>query len=124
MSSSSKPTFSSSSEEEGLLLALACHCTMTSMTESSGEPLKGIHEYPSGPGLWHKCLIEAVRDGAGENRQRGLLLAGAPQTGRVRGYNPTFREQSAPRIGENDINYTRKEGSFWGRKGVPCCYFS
>lgn len=117
MSSSSKPTFSSSSEEEGLLLALACHCSMTSMTESSGEPLKGIPEYP-------KCLIEAVRDGAGENRQRGLLLAGAPQTGRVGGCNPTFREQSAPRVGENDINYTRKEGSFLGRRGVPCCYFS
>lgn len=85
MSSSSKPTFSSSSEEEGLLLALACHCTMTPMTESSGKPLKGIPEYPSGPGQWHKCLIEAVRDGAGENRQRGLLLAGAPQTGRMGG---------------------------------------
>lgn len=85
MSSSSKPTFSSSSEEEGLLLALACHCTMTPMTESSGKPLKGIPEYPSGPGQRHKCLIEAVRDGAGENRQRGLLLAGAPQTGRMGG---------------------------------------
>lgn len=87
MSSSSKPTFSSSSKEEGLL-ALACRCKMTSMTESSAEPLKGIPEYPSGPGLWHKCLIEAVRDGAGENRQRGLLLAGAPQTGRVGGVTP------------------------------------
>lgn len=85
MSSSSKPAFSSSSEEEGLLLALACHCTMTPMTESSGKPLKGIPEYPSGPGQWHKCLIEAVRDGAGENRQRGLLLAAAPQTGRMGG---------------------------------------
>lgn len=88
MSSSSKPTFSSSSEEEGLLLALAWYCTMTPMTECSGEPLKGISEYPSGPGQWHKCLIEAVRDGAGENRQRGLLLAGAPQTRRVGGVTP------------------------------------
>lgn len=30
---------------------------------------------------WHKCLIEAVRDRDRENRQRGLLLARAPQTG-------------------------------------------
>lgn len=29
-----------------------------------------------------------MRDGAGENRQRGLLLAGAPQTGRVKGVTP------------------------------------
>lgn len=78
------------------------------MTGKQWWPLKGI---PGKPRQWHECLIEAVRDGARENRQRGLLLAGAPQAGRVAGKHPTFRELSAPRTGRNGF-------IFWGKTRV------
>lgn len=56
------------------------------------------------PGQWHEYLIEAVKDEARENRQKGLLLAETPQTERVVGEYPTFSELSAPRIRGNGIN--------------------
>lgn len=73
--------------------------------------LKGI---PGVQGQWHECLTEAVREGCG-GQAEGPALAGAPQTGRVAGQYPTFRELSAPRIGRNGFSYTRKEGSFSGK---------